>query len=203
MLDREARHLGQVDEVGRRVEAVGLDPRQAHQILDDPQHAPRLAADRLAEAAAQRVVHRAILGQRFGITDDRRQRGAQFVAGIGDEVGPHPLGRLDRRPVGQPHQRRAIGERARAQVPRAVGRADPDDVDFGLARRDRIMSSASGWRMAKRRSRPMIASPSSARAARLAASVRWARTISAGSAIASRMAAGEGGNVGHGPMPSG
>ena len=39
--------------LARRDEAVGLDPRQAHQILDDPQHPPRFVADGAAEARAQ------------------------------------------------------------------------------------------------------------------------------------------------------
>src|SRR5204863_6957245 len=41
------------DAFARRQEAVGLYPRQAHQILDDAQHAPRLVANGTAEIGAQ------------------------------------------------------------------------------------------------------------------------------------------------------
>ena len=115
-----------------------------------------------------------MFGEGLGVADDRRERGAKLMAGVGDEVGAHALDRAKRRTVGQPYQRRAVAKRAHAEMPRAVGRPDADDVDLGLASRQ-IMSSASGWRIAKRRSRPTMSSPNSARAARLAASVRWSR----------------------------
>jgi hypothetical protein len=114
-------------------------------------------------------------------------RASQFVAGVGDEIGPHPLGRLDCGTVGKLHKRGSVGQRTRAQVPRAFGRAYPDDIYFGLAakqdhvERKRVTDGeaqvAANDRLAKKRAR-----------ARLAASVRWARTISAGSAIASNIA---------------
>jgi hypothetical protein len=91
--DRFADHGGKVDRIRRRDEAVGLDPRQAHQILDDPEHPLRLAADGAAEPRDGRRVELLAVGQRLGITEHRRQRGAQLVARIGDEIDPHSLGR--------------------------------------------------------------------------------------------------------------
>ena len=139
MLDRDSRHFAQIDLlVGRRGNGR---PRSATG-SSDPRRSAASAAPRVdgrAEAAPQcRRRSAPVLGQRFGIANDGRQRGAQFVAGVGDEIGAHPLGRAQRRAVGQPDQPRSVGKRP-AQAPRPVGRADPDQLDVGLAaRQDRI-----------------------------------------------------------------
>ena len=100
------------------------------------------------------------LRQGFRVADDRRQWGAQLVAGIGHKIGPHPL----RGPA------RSIGRTAGPDVPPGRGRtdrcqgrsADPIPMSSRSACRPaRIVSSARGWRIAKRRSRPWIAPPSS------------------------------------------
>src|SRR5437870_5297893 len=65
--DRSADDILDVDPFVRGDEAVGLNARQAHQILDDPKHPPRLVADRLAEARTQLVGEVASLGERLGI----------------------------------------------------------------------------------------------------------------------------------------
>ena len=88
------------------------------------------------------------------------------------------------------------------QMPGPVGRADPDQVDLGLAvRQDGVERERMADRKAQvaaddRRRR------AGASAARLAASVRWLRTISAGSSIASRIAPESVGDVGHGAEPN-
>ena len=52
------------------------------------------------------------VGERLGIADHGRQRRAQLVAGIGDEIDPHPLGRHGLRSVDQPEQHQPLAERA-------------------------------------------------------------------------------------------
>src|SRR5215217_2028869 len=51
--DRGLDDVGNRDRFIRREEAVGLNTRQAHQILDDAQHAPRFVADGAAEVGAE------------------------------------------------------------------------------------------------------------------------------------------------------
>ncbi len=82
---------GQQDEVdflAGLIVLFRLDPRERHQIVDQRLQAPRLAQDGSVELA--RLFGRQNLCfvlQRFHIADDRGQRRAQFVAGIGDEIG--------------------------------------------------------------------------------------------------------------------
>ena len=86
-----ARDLGEVDgRVGAHMQLL-LDARQRQQIVDQPRHpAPLLAHD------GQEFFSRARVGlggalQRLDEAEQRSERSAQFVAGVGDEVGPHAL----------------------------------------------------------------------------------------------------------------
>ena len=124
--DRDRDDRAKVDPLARRAIAIGLDPRQRHQFLDQLQHAPGFAADGGPEALAKRGVELAVFGQRLGITNHRCQWGAQFVAGIGDEVGAHPLGRSRRRHVRQPHQLQRPRQWRDHDPPRPVGAVEPD-----------------------------------------------------------------------------
>jgi len=104
--------------------AFGLDPRQAHQIVDYALHAPRFAVDGFAEAGTEAVVQRTFLCQRFPIADQRGERGTKFMAGVGDEIRAHPLGRDDVAAVGQTDQHLARPNAVDAEPPWPVGRAD-------------------------------------------------------------------------------
>ena len=58
-------------------EAVGLDTRQAHQVLDDPQHAPSLVAD--SAARKSRAPHRQVASPRRAFPHSQGQSTAAFV----------------------------------------------------------------------------------------------------------------------------
>ena len=82
------------------------------------------------------------------------------MAGIGDEIDAHLLGRNGIRPVFEAHQRR-IGPQLRID-----SRHDRPGSTIPVASISpepcaRMSSSACGWRMARRMSRPSIRSPSS------------------------------------------
>ena len=74
---------------------VELDPRQGQEILDEPRHASRL----LVHDGKKPLARFGIVARRpeQGVDEagERRQRGAQFMARIGDEIGPHLLGALE------------------------------------------------------------------------------------------------------------
>ena len=82
---------------------VEFDARQRQQIVDQPRHARRLALHDTKEFFARdRIVLRRAL-QGFDEAEQRGQRRAQFVAGIGDEVGAHFLDPAQRRQIVEGH----------------------------------------------------------------------------------------------------
>ena len=64
--------LVDVDSIVGRDEAVRLDARQAHQILDDAQHSLRFVADRAAEVRTKLIRKITLLGERFRVAKHRR-----------------------------------------------------------------------------------------------------------------------------------
>ena len=78
---------------------VELDAREREQIVDQPRHAPRLALHDFHEALARRriVARRPLQG--VDEAGERRERRAQLVAGVGDEIGAHLLDPAQRREV--------------------------------------------------------------------------------------------------------
>ena len=97
VVDRLEQQAGQVD--GLALEgASGVEARQQQQVLDQPGHPGRLGLD-LAQRGAGRV---GLPAGELGVAGDRRQRGAQLVGGVGDELPdlllaavPGLQGRLD------------------------------------------------------------------------------------------------------------
>ena len=75
---------------------VHLDAGQRQQIVDQPAHARGLHAHDVEEVLARHVVVLGMAAQRVDEAGHGRQRRAQFMAGIGDEVGPHLFGAPDR-----------------------------------------------------------------------------------------------------------
>ena len=86
-----------------------FDPRQRQQIIDQPRHPRRLGMHDAEEALARLDV---VPGRSLQRVDEARQRGerrAQFVAGIGDEIGAHFLDPAQRRLVVEGHQHAFVG----------------------------------------------------------------------------------------------
>ena len=82
------RQLRQIDRFAWPIVLFCLDVAERHQILDQREHAPGLAVDNPDEPVPRVGVSRgAGIAQRLSIADHRRQRGAQFVAGIGNKIG--------------------------------------------------------------------------------------------------------------------
>ena len=106
----------------------GVEARKQQHVLDELGHPLGLGlhpAHRVRDIVGQFVLFAL---RQFGVAADRRQRGAQFVAGVGDELPNPRLAGMPRRQragdaVEHPVQRRAeladFGVRAR--------RIDPDD----------------------------------------------------------------------------
>ena len=127
--DRVDGEPGQVDLLAFQ-RPPGVQPRQQQHVLDELRHPVGLGFD-----AAHRMGH--VVGElvsfalrQFGIAADRRQWGAQFVAGVGDEL-PHPglagvpRGQCARDAVEHPVQRRAeladLGVRGWPGPPSTIG----------------------------------------------------------------------------------
>ncbi len=109
---------------------VGLDPRQRDQVVDQPLHPPRLARHDAQEARADRRLVGAVgILERLDEADQAGERRAQFVAGVGDEIDAHPLGRARRAMIAEPHQPRRLAERQHGQRPHPVRIAEPDQLD--------------------------------------------------------------------------
>ena len=94
------------NEIDRRVGAamrIELDARERQQVVDQPRHAPRLLLHDGKEALAGFGV---IAGRSLQCLDEAgksRERRAQLVAGIGDEIGPHLLHAPQRREIVECH----------------------------------------------------------------------------------------------------
>ena len=88
-----------IDNARGRIVLVQLDPGEREQIVDQAAHARGLDVHDLEEAVARLGVVPRVAPQRVDEAGDRGQRCAQFVAGIGDEIGPQLLGPPDRREV--------------------------------------------------------------------------------------------------------
>ena len=106
-----------------------LDPAQRDQILDQPLHPPRLVDHHLQETLAHRRVGAVVLAQRLGEAQDRGERRAQFVAGIGDEIDSHPLGGVAAGLIDQVDDAAAVRDVGDSQFPTLVERAEPDQID--------------------------------------------------------------------------
>ena len=122
-------HFVDRDRLVRRDEAVGFDTREAHQILDDPQHPPRFVADGAAEGGTRLGRQILLVRQRFGIAEHRRERRAQLVAGIGNEIDTHLFCGDGFRPVSHPDEHAPVVELADRKAPRAAELSDPRDLN--------------------------------------------------------------------------
>ena len=89
------------DPAGGRQVLGQLDARQAEQVVDQPVHALRLLGHDAEELGLRRRVIGGGAAQRVDEADQAGQRRAQLVAGIGDEIRPHPLDRPVPRAVGE------------------------------------------------------------------------------------------------------
>ena len=115
-----------------------------------------------------------LLAQRLGIADERRQRRAQLVAGVGDEIDAHLLGGARLAAIDEADQARAVGEPRGAHQPMSGASRRGRSARLPRRRRGRrsSASSAAGWAMARSSGAPSSSAPSSARAAALAARTR-------------------------------
>ena len=95
------------DEIDRRIRRqmrIEFDARERQQVVDQPRHARGLTLHDGEEFFARR---RIVLGgalQRLDEAEQGRERRAQFMAGIGDEVGAHLLDPAQRAQVVEGHQ---------------------------------------------------------------------------------------------------
>ena len=90
-LDHLGHDGGKIDVLGRREMGPHLDARQGQEIVDQALHALRLPPHDVEEplAGLRVVAGRALQG--LDEAEQRGQRGAQLMARIGHEIGPHGL----------------------------------------------------------------------------------------------------------------
>ena len=94
-----AGHLREVDFRRWALMRIHLDAAQRQEIVDQPLHALGLAAHEIQESLARHLV---VLGRTLQGLDEAEKRGerrAQFMAGIGHEIGAHALDLLFARQV--------------------------------------------------------------------------------------------------------
>ena len=121
-LDRGAR---QIDVLERPEAAAALDPGQVQQLADHLDEVAGLdldLADPVAHLGRQGVAHLVgLAGQGLGQQADGRERRAQLVRQVVDELGPDALEPAELRDVGQ-EQRRAAARARRSPGSRASAR---------------------------------------------------------------------------------
>ncbi len=105
---------------------VEFDAAQRQQVVDQPRHAVGLLGHDGEEAVASGRVVLGVAPQGLDEPRERGQRRAQFVAGVGQEVGAHPLIAPGVRLVAHPQQREVLavlgGERFGDGAPGPVAR---------------------------------------------------------------------------------
>ena len=80
---------------------AGVEPGEQQQVVDEPAHAGGLGLDAAEEPGRlRRPTPRGALTVQLGEAADRREGGAQLVAGVGDEL-PHAVLRRARRALGR------------------------------------------------------------------------------------------------------
>ena len=121
---------------------IQLDPRQRQQVVDQPRHAPRLLLHDGEEALPRLgvVARRALQG--LDEAGKRRQRRAQLVAGIGDEVGAHLFGAAQRGEVMKHHQHQIGLVRIRLAPDRHHDRLEPAVARHALGIFDTLLFAA-------------------------------------------------------------
>ena len=115
---------------------VNLDPRQRQQIIDQSRHALRLALDDIEKSPPRGFVAGGRTLQRLDKPRQCRQRRAQFVAGVGDEIDPHAFSRTGLADVVE-HDQYALAIADRPHDPRATGITQPDHFALDAAARHR------------------------------------------------------------------
>ena len=101
-----ARQVGQVDGIALQRQVARLDAAQVQQILDEPPHALGFLADDAAGLARALGARQRAVDERAREAADRRQRRAQVVAHVGQQVAhgavrARHLARHDRERLGQ------------------------------------------------------------------------------------------------------
>ena len=91
-----------------------------------------------------------LLAQGFGIADQRRQRRAQLVTGIGDEIHAHLLGRTSFAAVDEADQQRAVLKGRDPHQPVPARAAEAGQLDFLAATFARPFQRLESGRMAYR-----------------------------------------------------
>ena len=122
-VDDRRRH---VDAPRRRDVLAQFDAREAGQIVDQAAHALGLGVHDAQESLARVGVVAGVSAQGLDEAGERRQRRAQFVAGVGEEVGPRSLAAPDLGFIAQGEQ----GETVAAGAPIGAGQggdADPPE----------------------------------------------------------------------------
>jgi hypothetical protein len=71
---------------------IQLDPAERQQVRDQPPHPIRLSRHDVQEAVAGRDIVARVSLERLDEAAQRRQRRAQFMAGVGQEIDAHHLG---------------------------------------------------------------------------------------------------------------
>ena len=92
-----AQHADQIDARRRAVVRAHLDARERQEIVDQPPHPARLVEHDAKELFRSRRVVAGRAKQRLDEAGQRGERRAQFMTGVGDEVGAHAR---DREAVG-------------------------------------------------------------------------------------------------------
>ena len=140
---------------------------ERHQVLDQIVHPPCLALDDADEPLAGAELKRTrVLGQGFGITNDRGQGRAQLVAGVGDKISMRAADVCFGRAVGQLDCPARIIDPPPGELPQAAPAGEIGDGHagavgqieqphgFGMAQRDpRVLP---GDMLAQRRARRRI-----------------------------------------------
>ena len=105
---------------------LAFELREQHEVVDERAHAPPFGGDRREDEVRAVVGGARAPAQQVDVAQDDRQRRAQFVAGVGDELPDLRLGGF------------AFGERRRDLLRRRVVRVR-EHVEIALAReRDRL-----------------------------------------------------------------
>ena len=132
-LDRLPGDVAQIDRLECLEGLFALETGERQQVCEQCRQPPALLDDPLTESQGGIAILQGAVAERLGVALDCRERSAQLVRDVGDEVAAHPVQLLRRRDVAHHDDGSLLrAERRAGERQRAADRLHPFEVQVAL-----------------------------------------------------------------------